>query len=87
MKFLRLKFFERDNNDTKTKDIIINVGKITCIKKNYPDKLNPNSPYEILIELGGNFYRIPFKIKHEAENYFNYVMEKLRAIDLKSTPW
>lgn len=85
MKFLRLKFFELNNSDVK--DIIINADKVTSIKKNYPDKLNPNSPYEILIELGVNYYRIPFKSKDESENYFNYVMEKLRAIILKPTPW
>lgn len=85
MKFLRLKFFELNNSDVK--DIIINADKVTSIKKNYPGKLNPDSPYEILIELGINFYRIPFKNKDESESYFNYIMEKLRAIILKPTPW
>lgn len=83
MKFARIKYRE----DNKNEDIIISLSKLRSIDKYYPNKLNPNPPFQILIKAGGGLRRISFDNKFDADNYFNYVMEKLRAIEFKDRPW
>ncbi|MFT8210856.1 MAG: hypothetical protein ACMZI0_10315 [Symbiopectobacterium sp.] len=83
MEFFRLKC----PKDNKIEDVIVRLAKMPCIDKNYPNKLNPNNPCEISLNIRGEFYRFPFNNKADADNYFNYVMEKLRAVELKHKPW
>lgn len=82
MKFARIKYRE----DNKNEDIIISLSKLRSVGKYYPNKLNPNPPFEILFD-GIGLKRVPFDNKTDADNYFNYVMEKLRAIEFKDRPW
>ncbi|WP_334470396.1 hypothetical protein [Arsenophonus sp. PmNCSU2021_1] len=83
MKFIRIKYRE----DNKNKDVIISLSKLRSIDKYYPNKLNPNPPFQILIDVRGNLRRISFYNKSDADNYFNYIMEKLRTVELKNKPW
>ncbi|WP_334472983.1 hypothetical protein [Arsenophonus sp. PmNCSU2021_1] len=83
MKFVRIKYRE----DNKNEDIIISLSKLRSIDKYYPNKLNPNPPFKISIDVSGNLRRISFDNKSDADNYFNYVMEKLRTVELKNKPW
>ncbi|WP_334473653.1 hypothetical protein [Arsenophonus sp. PmNCSU2021_1] len=84
MKFVRIKYREDDENQ----DVIVNLSKIPRIDRTFPNKLNPNLTYDILFAApGGGFYRLKFNNKADADNYFNYVMEKLRTVDLKNKPW
>lgn len=90
MKFLRLKYFEHINHQVIKRERIINIKKIKQIRKFYPDKLNPDSPHEIWINFDSRSVstcQIRLKNKSEADFYFNYIMEKLRVIELKTTPW
>lgn len=87
MKFIRLNFYEEMNGKTRLREVIANINRITEIKKGYPNRLNPQSPYYISIMLGRNYFSVKFTNKQEAEDYFAFVMEKLRAFGLKTIPW
>ncbi|EFW13125.1 hypothetical protein SSYM_0595 [Serratia symbiotica str. Tucson] len=84
MNFVRIKYRE----DNKTEDVIVNLSKTPYIDRTFPNKLNPNLTYDILFPAsGGGFCRLKFNNKTDADNYFDYVMEKLRTIELKNKPW
>ncbi|SPP32465.1 hypothetical protein ARAF_2630 [Arsenophonus endosymbiont of Aleurodicus floccissimus] len=83
MKFVRIKYRE----DNKTEDVIVNLSKIPYIDRTFLNKLNPNLTYDTLFSAPwGGFYRLKFNNKADADNYFNYVMEKLRAVEMKNKP-
>lgn len=84
MSFVKITY--NQGPDHFNKEAIVNLDKIKTIKKDYPDGLNPNIQYEIVFYSFG-IWRVPFLTKEEADNYFDYVMEKLRAIEFKKEPW
>jgi len=83
MKFVRIKY----RKDNENQDVIVNLSKIADVDRTFPNKLNPNLTYDILFSAPrGRLYRLIFNNKADADNYFNYVMEKLRAFELKHKP-
>ncbi|CRL46709.1 hypothetical protein SGGMMB4_05542 [Sodalis glossinidius str. 'morsitans'] len=84
MKFVRVKYRE----DSENQDVIVNLSKIPYVNRTFSDKLNPNLTCDILFSApGSGFYRLKFNNKADTDNYFNYVMEKLRTVELKNKPW
>lgn len=83
MKIFRLKY----KDDNTSIERIIPSSSLRIVGKYGPDKLNPQIPYGVSFGLGGYSCSLDFPDKLSADNYFNYVMEKLRSIELKNMPW
>lgn len=78
MGFIRLKWI--DDYDKKPHDVIMNFNKVRKIDKDY-DAMNRS--YRIIIFTEGEQPRISFKNTDDANQYYDCIMEKLRAFKIE----